>query len=884
MQIASKVTRPDTSVVLVIKKYWNKYYKRPGYLIFILLFFFISGFTIGAFHSIGDVAVNTLQSLRSPDFQSSILNFISGKLSNPQKLYLDISHKNLQYLLFKQQQAIRQGVILTDDDSYVPAGATSDSDHVQAKVRIKGDYLDHVEDKKISLRIKIRDDKTLYGMSRFSIQSPKRSGWTKEWIFHKFLKYEGLIGLRYDFKEVYLNGDSLGIFAIEESFSKELIESNFRREGPILKFDETAQIDGSLQNKGNVRTQADTYYAADIISFRTAKILENSELKQQFLHARNKLELFRDNKADLEETFDLKKSAKLFAVLDVLCAFHSLRWKNVRFYYNPITDKLELIAYNAYSYTYDYPEISMIFYQIWEQGHLNQKSIFVQDWFDRFFSNREFVETYLSELERITQKGYLESFLDGINDKLNETQNIIYKDGPLIPPPIDGLLKNRDSIRQILHPAKTIKVYLSGDKDDALELLIANTTFLPVELDHVECTNLNRKFLEFSQKEFGAKASGTPLEYSLVKMGDFSSPFHPCLSGNYRRGDNHYAKNLKVRYRIIGLNTLYSAPVDINPIGFTENILPGTDVITKILELNQKRGMLNIDLENRIIHINRGLWKIDYDLIFPPGFKITGTGGTYLSLEEDAAIISYSPIEITGSSEDPFILDSHDRTGQGILVLQAPKKSVLNNVIIRNQTSLSRGAWKLTGAVTIYETGITITNTTFEKNRAEDMLNIVRSEFTVDSSNFSLAASDSLDIDFSKGDINNSTFEKCQNDCIDFSGSDGIIKHIKINGVGDKGVSVGENSRVSIENSTVSDANIAFASKDNSYLAIKNSFVNTSQTAYAAYNKKPEFSGGSMNIENVDTNKIKKLYISDVSSSVILNGKNLPDNIDKYEF
>ena len=36
------------------------------------------------------------------------------------------------------------------------------------------------------------------------------------------------------------NGDKLGIYAIEEHFSKELLESQGRREGVIVRFNETA--------------------------------------------------------------------------------------------------------------------------------------------------------------------------------------------------------------------------------------------------------------------------------------------------------------------------------------------------------------------------------------------------------------------------------------------------------------------------------------------------------------------------------------------------------------------------------------------------------------------------------------------------------------------
>ena len=52
-----------------------------------------------------------------------------------------------------------------------------------------------------------------------------------EWFLHQFVAYSGLLALRYDFVQLYLNGDNLGIYALEEHFEKELIENNNRREG-----------------------------------------------------------------------------------------------------------------------------------------------------------------------------------------------------------------------------------------------------------------------------------------------------------------------------------------------------------------------------------------------------------------------------------------------------------------------------------------------------------------------------------------------------------------------------------------------------------------------------------------------------------------------------
>ena len=52
-----------------------------------------------------------------------------------------------------------------------------------------------------------------------------------EWVLHKFLEYNNLINLHYDFITVSINGDNLGLYAIEENFDKNLIENNITVNG-----------------------------------------------------------------------------------------------------------------------------------------------------------------------------------------------------------------------------------------------------------------------------------------------------------------------------------------------------------------------------------------------------------------------------------------------------------------------------------------------------------------------------------------------------------------------------------------------------------------------------------------------------------------------------
>ena len=60
------------------------------------------------------------------------------------------------------------------------------------------------------------------GLEEFSVQKPITRNYIYEYIFHKILEANNLIGLKYFFINLSLNDTDRGIYAVEEGFSKEL--------------------------------------------------------------------------------------------------------------------------------------------------------------------------------------------------------------------------------------------------------------------------------------------------------------------------------------------------------------------------------------------------------------------------------------------------------------------------------------------------------------------------------------------------------------------------------------------------------------------------------------------------------------------------------------
>jgi hypothetical protein len=211
----------------------------------------------------------------------------------------------------------------------------------------------------------------------------------------------------------------------------------------------------------------------------------------------------------------------------------------------------------------------------------------------------------------------------------------------------------------------------------------------------------------------------------------------------------------------------------------------------------------------------------------------------------------------------------------GFIVMQAGGKSVLSHVVFDGLKNLNYHGWSLTGAVTFYESEVTLTDVRIINNGSEDALNIIRSEFSLTNCSFDNIHSDAFDSDFSNGTVEFSDFENIRNDAIDFSGSICTVRNCFVKNAKDKGLSIGERSVVKADSIRIYNVNIGFASKDNSMIEIKNSRVAASRYGLMACRKKPEFAGGVIKADRLIFQDLSVPYLIERGSELFLDKKDI---------
>ncbi len=336
----------------------------------------------------------------------------------PQELVITTSNEAWQSIVACREDALKLGFLLAGKEDLVPAQF---NDTVQGLIRLKGDYLSHLKEKKWSFRIELKKNKSLFGMQRFSIHHPYRRNHIYEWVWHQWLQMEGLLALDYRFIKVTVNDQPLGLYALEEHFGQQYLENRALSRGMVVRFDEDARWEGLAHNPQY--TENNAYISSVIDAYQSKAIASDTALNQQFEKVKLLLESFRMGERKTHEVFDVYKLARFFALSDLLGAHHGLFWHNARFYYNPSSGLLEPIGFDADCN----PEVQQV---IGEQAGIWGDSTLHLTYFKQVFADQQFIHQYKEALADISDTTYLNRTLQTMQDSVKLPLQLLKSEFP----------------------------------------------------------------------------------------------------------------------------------------------------------------------------------------------------------------------------------------------------------------------------------------------------------------------------------------------------------------------------------------------------------------------------------------------------------------------
>lgn len=719
--------------------------------------------------------------------------------------------------------------------SYVNAKLNYKDKTYKIKVRPRGArQLHYINFNEMSLRVDMRGDNYFQGMEEFNLHKPLLRNYIHEWIFHKILNENKIFSPKYSFINLKINGSPRGVFAIEETFSKELIERNNKRFGPVFEFDSKVGVFKSPEA---------------LISVYNKKFwVKNDENKKILSQATFILENFLKDDTIFDQHVDIEKWAKFFAITDLTRAYHGTVKHSVRYFFNPVTSKVEPVPFDGHIGTGDFESFYLLDF-LKEDTKGCYWICYDKPFFQKFFLRSDgtlrsqFLKTYLSTLNKISDEEFLNNFFNRNDNYINKLNSLFY----------------RENSKKDLIFYKSISRYF-----------------------------FEKAFYYDRAQEIRERINTSDLKNSYRII--FSNKNNNYKFINRKNGIPVFLKSISCK-----INELGSKDKLINQYFYLDQILKIENNLecskatfvnirddTKVIDIdNFKKNSINLKKKfndyrkisiKKIINKNLNLNK---DLNFDKNSKLIINSNVTVNLNGNNIFIN-GKFDFRGDKNNEIKV-----IGPGSLIFNYANGKIRNTKFY-DLTEPNLFGYTLYSGLNFLNSNVFIDNVTISDINIEDAINFVSSKAMINDIYFSNIAFDALDSDFSILEFNKIKCYKVQNDCLDTSSSNvkGIL--IEANEIGDKALSLGEQSDIDIKNININNAHLGIAIKDGSKVKIGEASLNHTKFDIAIYKKKEFFLRNTLlDIDSTSSEQNdKKFYILKNDTSVFKTKNKINAKVD----
>ena len=677
-----------------------------------------------------------------------------------------------------------------------------------SKVRVHGDFLDHIE---IidgfpipSLRVNLKDG-NINGITNFKLLRPRTRYFSNEIFATTLFKFLGFLSPRTFYVNVKI-GDKMTLYIFQESLKKEFLENNNFVEGPILESKEDFSNDYlQMARVSNSEWIKDNYNKFQIslnaIREYNLQILNSYKFRTGI----NEDETLRFKNPDNEKFFKINK---FDALMYGIGAAHGLSYDDRRFYYDAIYSRMEPIYYDGMSKI-----LSTVNYNPYQGKYENL-----------YFASWKKIEELFFDYKKNHTRPKSERYRNPV-----VTKSAIYGSR--------AMLKH---LQKINRNDLLLDLKNNGLKEfDKKKLdLVLSKIILRLE----EMNNYQNDFDEH------IASSSNQIYKSYEKNMNLNDGVNLYFLTEYQNINNNYnLKNIEIcDYKLQNCK--------IKKINYLEldNIINQKSFIDDYMIF---LGM------SRQQYLNSEFEKVDSDL--ENVFKKKKIGKKIKLFHNENVKISYD------EEQHILNLDYFKNSGRVIIYKSELDKLKINlkNSSIEESIRFNN-LFNLTGCLTILDSDLIDLEINAADFNCEDTVNIIRSTGSVKKVNIDNSKSDGLDIDFSSVKIEKLIVSNSINDCVDFSFGKYFVTNAILNDCGDKGISVGESSFFNIKNLVVRNSYSGLASKDSSISEIDFMDMSNLDNCLTAYNKKQEFGYGKILINKFICRNFKKKVILDEGSII----------------
>ena len=631
---------------------------------------------------------------------------------------------------------------------WVNANIIYDKKIIKTKIRILGDWKDHLRPPQTSLKVRVLDN-SLSGITRFNLFLPETRKGENEVFWTLMLNYLGFPSLYTKIVEVNFNGQIYkAIF--QEDATKEFLERNNLTETVILKSNDF----GFYLNKKEKKIYENIYSSSFVID-------NNSFLKNDTSNYIVSEAIA--SKANINFA-DLVLNENFFKKIHRKYANHALGEINRKYIYIPY------------------------------------KKLFLPLYYD---GNVQFLPGKTSCKAKIDVKvldNFKKDFKTLSGKRLSKMQECVLA---------DTLDLSQGNIKKLSEFFPNQKI---NNKKDLKYLEIKDKI-----VDYLERGKV-------SKNENPKNISGKLITYSFV----FNDDFYSCsltIKDNKIKfckqiDSETYSKLISQSGRYKLTDNFKSFPINL---GSFNNEMP-------IIWLEENSNEFKMDKKGTYYYIQKDISNENLKFIFQN---------------------SEAKIFIQGNFNNVNFEFNRDFANQN--------KNLSNSRYDKNL---------LTGCVNFFDSKFDKVSLASSNMTCEDSINIKNSKGNLNEVDINNSFFDALDLDFSNIIVKSLNVNNAKNDCADFSFGDYKIDQANLKNCGDKGFSIGESSKFSLNKGNIFFTNIGIASKDDAITDVNKVNMESINVCFAAYNKKKEFKGSKINVKDFDCKQYATLKQSDSLSEI----------------
>ncbi len=333
--------------------------------------------------------------------------------------------------------------------------------------------------------------------------------------------------------------------------------------------------------------------------------------------------------------------------------------------------------------------------------------------------------------------------------------------------------------------------------------------------------------------------------------------------------------------RLIGLKSLNEVTGRALPetaVQTLETILEPTVPISEDQTFAPMNLPPNVYARAGAVHFGPGRVTLTETLEVPREHPVVFEPGLHLQLSEGSSLLLYGDLNAQGTPQHPILISGTETRRWGTIAVQGtrlrPSRVHLEHVQFNGGTGGENDRVYFTGTLSVRDGHVAMKNNQFAGSLAEDVVNLKNAVVDLRGNRFEDAYIDAVDLDFCHGTVTDNRVVSSPNDCLDFSGSRLVVINNHVSFCGDKGISIGERSKIVLRGNLITRSKIGLAVKDASSRIASDNVLAHLDSGVSLYVKKPTYGPGSAFLSrtvlyDVDTPLQRdSRFTLDVSSSV----------------